>query len=321
MSGPPRRQILFAFAALVMVLFVLTSSSARRSAHVPQVGADRRPTPTPKPKPAASRPTPRPVTRSSSRPPATQPTTPARQAAPQIEMVLIPAGTFTMGSPESERGRNSNEGPQHQVTVQSFYIGKYEVTQAQWQQVMGTHPSVYIPSDHNENDLPVPVSWNEAKEFIRKLNLIKDRYVYRLPTEAEWEYACRAGTTTEFYFGGSLSFDQANFDGRWPYGGVGRMTYRGETTPVGSFRPNAFGLYDMHGNLWEWCEDWYHENYDGAPADGSVWASSQGDSRVIRGGAYNSEGHALRSASRVGVHTDTTNGLLGFRLVATSRTL
>ncbi len=192
----------------------------------------------------------------------------------------------------------SNEQPVHRVTiVQGFLIGKYAVTQGQWQALMHSNPS-YFTGDEN---LPVEtVSWDSAQQYINRLNEMNDGYRYRLPTEAEWEYACRAGTTTEFAFGSSLSSDQANFfDGE---------AYRRSTTPVGRFAPNAFGLFDMHGNVLEWCEDWFHKSYEGAPSDGSAWlsggelvpvgGSGLGKFRVMRGGLWHSYVTELRSAHR-----------------------
>src|SRR5205085_11701074 len=171
------------------------------------------------------------------------------QSRAGVEFVWILAGSFMMGS---ENG-DSDEKPAHRVTIsEGFYMGKYEVTQAQWQAVMGNNPSNFKGCDN----CPVEqVSWDDAVSFIAKLNAQNDGYTYRLPTEAEWEYACRAGTTTAFAFGDSLSSEQANFDGDYPYGGAPKGVYRQKTTSVGRFQPNAWGLYDMHGNVWEWCED------------------------------------------------------------------
>lgn len=176
----------------------------------------------------------------------------------QLEMVLIPAGEFMMGSPESEEGRRSHEGPQHRVRIsQPFYMGKYEVTQAQWKAVMGENPSSF---DDCGSDCPVEsVNWDDCQKFCRKLSSITEREI-RLPSEAEWEYACRARTTTPFCFGKAISTAQANYT-RKPF----------QTTAVGSFPANAFGLHDMHGNVNEWCEDVYHDSYAGAPYDGSAW--------------------------------------------------
>ncbi len=182
-----------------------------------------------------------------------------------LEMVAIPSGKFIMGAPEDEAERNRSEGPQHEVTVPPFFMGKYPVTQAQWRMVAQL-PQVERELDPNPayftgDDRPVErVSWLDAEEFCLRLSAVAGRK-YRLPTEAEWEYACRAGTTTPFHFGNTLSKRVANYDYK-----------RQETTPVGSFAvANAFGLYDMHGNVWEWCLDHWHETYEGAPTDGSAW--------------------------------------------------
>jgi formylglycine-generating enzyme required for sulfatase activity len=282
----------------------------------PQVGADKRPPPPPKTSTPKTQPK-----RTTTRTPSPTSRSRPRQTAPQIEMVLIPVGTFMMGSPDSEAGRVIAEGPQHQVSVQSFYLGKYEVTQAQYKAVMGTNPSNF-----KGNNLPVEnVSWDDATEFCRRLSQMTGKE-YRLPSEAEWEYACRAGTTTPFAFGSSLSSDQANFDGNYPYdssypyGGAAKGVYRDKTTPVGSFAPNNFGLYDMHGNVWEWCQDYWHENYNEAPTDGSAWLSGgEQQYRVIRGGSWGRYGVVLRSAYRDGgIPTDGSN-YTGFRVVAVSR--
>ncbi len=235
-----------------------------------------------------------------------------------MEMVYIPAGSFLMGSPSSEVAREPDEEPQHQVTIgEGFYMGRYEVTQAQWRALMGRNPSYF----RNCGRCPVEgVSWNDARAFIRKLNARRGRFTYRLPTEAEWEYACRAGTTTPFAFGSSLSSRQANFNG-FPYGGAAEGVNRRRTTTVGSFRPNAWGLYDMHGNVWEWCEDWHNYNYDGAPADGSAWLSvGLRRFRVLRGGSWNDRGYYLRSAERGGEASGSRRGVYGFRIVAVPRT-
>lgn len=225
-----------------------------------------------------------------------------------LEMVLVPNGNFLMGSPETE-GPN-DERPQHRVTVAAFDIGKYEVTQAQYKALMGVNPSEY-----QGDNLPVEnVSWNDAKEFCARLSRLTGRQ-YRLLSEAEWEYACRAGTKTIFAFGNSLSSKQANFDGHVPYNApVG--VYRSQTAPVGSYPPNAFGIYDMHGNVWEWCEDTYHTNYNGAPTDGAAWVEKSGE-KVVRGGSWLSNGSALRSAVRDKMDVGGRFSAVGFR-VATS---
>ena len=224
-----------------------------------------------------------------------------------MELVLIPAGEFMMGSPASEAKRQKDE-TQHRVRItKPFYMGKYEVTQAQHQAVMGANPSKFKGASN-----PVEmVSWNNATEFCRKLSQRTGQQV-RLPTEAEWEYACRAGTTTPFHYGNSLSSTQANFNGRYPYGGAAKGDYRGKTMPVGSFQPNAWSLYDMHGNVWEWCADWY-ENYGGAATDPT--GPANGGYRVLRGGGWNNNGYSCRSASRYWNDPSNRNLNYGFRVV------
>jgi formylglycine-generating enzyme required for sulfatase activity len=292
----------------LLILLLIFPSPARLSASLPQVGADARPKPTPAPKKSTpSRPTTRtqPVKHSTPRPT-------SQQAAPEIEMVLIPAGTFMMGSPDSEAERSNDEGPQHQVSVQSLYMGKYEVTQARWRAVMGANPSRF-----KGDNLPVEnVSWNDAVEFCRKLSQMTGRE-YRLPTEAEWECACRAdaynsngslttnditvglGETMPFAYGSSLSSNQANFDGNYPYGGAAKGVNRGSQWQWEVFSLMRGGLYDMHGNVWEWCEDWYRDSYNGAPTDGSAWLSrGERKSRILRGGSWDEVPSKLRSAFR-----------------------
>jgi formylglycine-generating enzyme required for sulfatase activity len=260
-----------------------------------------------------------------------------------IEMVWIPPGTFTMGSTDAEIQAAyedskraapqyakldwfTGEKPRHQVAIlKGFYMGKYEVTQGQWQAVMGTTvqqqmekagPTWSLVGEQGDNYPIVFVNWNEAQEFIEKLNAMEDGYRYRLPTEAEWEYAARAGTTTAFAFGDTLRSDQANFGGNHPYNDKGRL--RPAATPVGSLQPNAWGLYDVHGNVYEWCQDWYHDSYNGAPIDGSAWLSGGGE-RVIRGGAAGSNAGNVRSAVRHSFTPETRTGSLGFRVVAVVR--
>ena len=217
----------------------------------------------------------------------------------KLDMVLIPAREFQMGSPESEKYHQDN-ALQHEVTLtKPFYMGKYEVTQEQWESVMGNNPS----SRTKGAKLPVTnVSWNDCQEFIKKLNAKTDGG-YRLPTEAEWEYACRAGTTTAYSFGDNLTKSDANIDGD-------------SIKAVGSYRPNAFGLYDMHGNVWEWCNDWYGSLQDGEVTDPK--GAATGSSRVLRGGSFINDVSAARSSLRF-VGTPTFRGTdLGFRLVKTS---
>jgi formylglycine-generating enzyme required for sulfatase activity len=208
-----------------------------------------------------------------------------------LDMVSIPGGTFRMGT--SEKGY-TDEQPQHVVTIAPFLMGKFPVTQQQWASVMETKPSYFKGSQ-----LPVErVSWDEVREFCQRL-LDKTSHTYRLPSEAEWEYACRAGTTTLFHFGDTLTPLFANYQAGFTYTSelVGRD--RNKTTPVGSFPPNAFGLYDLHGNVWEWCADLWHKNYKGAPADGRIWEEGGKTSeRVIRGGSWSLYPRFCRSANR-----------------------
>jgi formylglycine-generating enzyme required for sulfatase activity len=230
-----------------------------------------------------------------------------------LEMVKIPGGRFLMGSPEMEAKRDDNESRQHDVDVPEFWMGKYVVTQQQWQAIMGNEPSYFTGKNR-----PVErVSWNNATEFCEKLSKKTGRD-YRLPSEAEWEYACRAGTTTPFYFGETITGELANYKASETYADEQKGEYRKQTTPVGQFPPNAFGLYDMHGNVWEWCQDVWHSSYDGAPDDGSAWVNG-GDSsrRVLRGGSWYSNPRRCRSASRSYYVSDETDYIvIGFRLVS-----
>ena len=226
-----------------------------------------------------------------------------------LEMVEIPGGTFIMGSPKSEKDRSSSEGPQRQVTVPSFYMGKYELTQAQYQAIMGTNPSKF----KGDNRPVEGVSWNNAVEFCKKLSQ-KTGKNYRLPSEAEWEYACRAGTTTPFCFGESITPDLVNYNGNYTYASAPKGKYRQQTTDVGTFPPNSFGLYDMHGNVWEWCQDDYKDDYINAPTDGSALTSSSGY-KLLRGGSWNLNPEDCRSAYRDYYNLDNYHYDIGFRVV------
>ncbi len=238
-----------------------------------------------------------------------------------LEMVLVPEGTFTMGSPNSEPNRSSDEGPQHQVTVAEFWMGKYPITQAQWRAVAAM-PQVKIDLDPNPSyfkgdNRPVErVSWNDAVEFCDRLSK-KLGQPYTLPSEAQWEYACRAGTTTPFHFGETITPDLANYNGEYAFASGPKGVFRQETTEVGSFPPNSFGLYDMHGNVWEWCLDHWHGNYNGAPADGSAWVTG-GDSglRMLRGGSWFSNPRDCRCAYRDYYFPDNRGDGYGFRVVS-----
>ena len=210
-----------------------------------------------------------------------------------MKFVWIPPGSFMMGSPKEEKGRSDGE-IQHKVTLtRGFYMGIHLVTQEQWKEVMGNNPSRF----KGEKNLPVEtVSWDDCQEFIKKLRE-KDKKPYRLPSEAEWEYACRAGTTTPFHFGETISTDQANYLGEAVHGNGKKDVYRGKTTPVGSFPANAWGLFDMHGNIYEWCQDWfrdYYSNTEVVDPQGPV----NGEGHVVRGGSWISSLLQCRSAHR-----------------------
>ncbi len=289
-----------------------------------------------------------------------------------LDMVSLPGGSFVMGSPTSEAGRNEpapRQNPQpnrdetpHRVTCKPFFMGKYAVTQAQW------HAVAALPKRKHDLDRHVwftgarrpldLVAWDEAVEFCARLSHKTGRQ-YRLPSEAEWEYACRAGTTTPFHFGETITTDCANYcgteqeeytvfpslseppaptkklqvaapptdlkdsavlvsEGRtYPgsYGQGPQGVFRAQTTDVGSFPPNAFGLYDMHGNVWEWCADHWHDNYQGAPTDGSAWVTGgKADRRVLRGGSLSSDPRYCRSAARSYVEGFDFDAF-GFRVV------
>jgi eukaryotic-like serine/threonine-protein kinase len=213
-----------------------------------------------------------------------------------MEFVLVPAGKFMMGS-----NAYDSEKPIHEVTISAaFYMGKYQVTQGEWTAVMGNNPSRFKGDDR----LPVErVSWDDCQEFITRLNARKDGYAYRLPSEAEWEYACRAGTTGEYA------------------GELDEMAWYGEdsglkTHPVGEKNANAWGLHDMHGNVWEWCQDRYHENYNGVPTDGRAWEQGSDNGRVVRGGSWYSRADICRAAVRGYYAPALRSNGYGFRLVA-----
>ena len=225
----------------------------------------------------------------------------------KLDMTLIPAGEFMMGSQEGEKDWSSGEGPQHRVRItKPFYMGVYEVTQEEYERVMGSNPSDFASSGSSKERVagqdtrrfPVEnVSWNDAVEFCQKLSQ-KEGKKYRLPTEAEWEYACRGGTTTPFSFGSVLNGRQANCDGNNPYGIEEKGPYLQRTTMAGSYQPNAFGLYDMHGNVWEWCADWYDSSYYAASPVDDPSGSGSGSYRVLRGGGWYGYAGLCRSANR-----------------------
>jgi formylglycine-generating enzyme required for sulfatase activity len=219
------------------------------------------------------------------------------------DMVVIPGGSFLMGTPDNEKDRFVSEGPQRTVTLQTFAMGRTEVTQGQWKAIMGNNPSKFINCG---DDCPVEtVSWNDAQEYIKKLNGMTGK-VYSLPSEAQWEYSARAGTTTAFHMGNSITAKQANFDAK-------------TTFKVASLNsPNAFGLHDMHGNVWEWTQDVWHDNYTGAPSDGSAWlVGGNKNLRILRGGSWVNNPQYLRSAKRNGIWPAYRYDFNGFRLART----
>ena len=242
------------------------------------------------------------------------------------ELVVVPAGSFTMGSPSSEGRRHDDEGPQHRVTIpEPIAVGKYEVTFAEWNACVAAGGcNGHRPDDEGwgRGQRPViDVNWGDAKAYVGWLSR-KTGERYRLLSEAEWEYSARAGTTGPFHFGSTISTDQANYDGNYTYGSGRKGVYRRKTMPVGSFSANGFGLHDVHGNVWEWVEDCVHDSYaGGAPTDGSAWVSGGGcNRRVLRGGSWvNDRPGGLRSAHRIGdAAGDSGAASNGFRV---SRTL
>jgi len=237
----------------------------------------------------------------------------------------VPAGCFLMGSPKGEPGRNQDEGPQHEVCLKGFWMGQTEVTVEQWRKVMKSDPSLIKNGDNYPVDM---ISWAMAKEYVRRLNhLTGDGFA--LPTEAQWEYACRAGTRTPYAFGDVLEHDEATFDKRFslpaqqvkPRRKPRRKTTKPRvrsgmcTTAVASFPANAFGLYDMHGNVWEWCDDVYDPKYYAKSPHDTPRNAAEGPSRVLRGGSWVTKAQALRSANRSGAWPDLRTAFYGLRLV------
>jgi formylglycine-generating enzyme required for sulfatase activity len=238
-----------------------------------------------------------------------------------LEMVYIPGGSFTMGSPAEEVERLDREGPQHEVQVAQFFMSKYPITQAQWAVVadlpLSKRKLERDPANFKGTDRPIEqVSWWDAVEFCDRLSNYT-QLPYSLPSEAQWEYACRAGTTTPFHFGKTLTDELANYDASVTYGesGVKGKESR-STSPVGQFPANAFGLYDMHGNVWEWCADHYG-GYDRAPVDGSAWLTDdENASRVLRGGSWIFNPGACRSAYRNFNSPGNRDFYVGFRVMS-----
>jgi formylglycine-generating enzyme required for sulfatase activity len=250
-----------------------------------------------------------------------------------MKLVLIPKGKFLMGSPATEKERERDyrgSEEQHEVAItQPFYLGVCPVTQKQYRQVMSTNPSWFSASGggHDKvagldtDDFPVEqVSWKEAVAFCRRLSALpaekRARRVYRLPTEAEWEYSCRGGasSSTPFHFGRSLSSTQANFNGRFPYGAGAVDRYLGRPCDVGSYEPNPFGLYDMHGNVWQWCADRFDPGYYSRSPRKDPKGPSTGRARVLRGGSWAHHGHHSRSACRGAGGPVSRGDCVGFRI-------
>jgi formylglycine-generating enzyme required for sulfatase activity len=239
-------------------------------------------------------------------------------------MVAIPGGEFVMGSPEDEPERYGDEGPPHRVKLSPFFMGRYAVTQAQWRVVaswaqvereLEPDPSEFKGADHPVEN----VTWLDAVEFCARLSRETGRD-YGLPSEAEWEYACRSGTTTAFNFGEMISPEVANYDWDVAYDGVKVKKRQKEdgTMPVGTFAANGWGLYEMHGNVWEWCADDWHGDYEGAPIDGSAWRDRNAETaseKVIRGGSWIGNPRNCRSAIRISNDADSAFNYFGFRVV------
>jgi formylglycine-generating enzyme required for sulfatase activity len=224
-----------------------------------------------------------------------------------IEFVLIPAGTFMMGSPDSDPEARDNEKPAHQVTLsQAFYLGKYTVTQAQWEAVMGTNPSELKGADRPIEN----VSWDDAQAFMQKLNEREGVDHYRLPTEAQWEYACRAGSSTRYHFGD----DTARLS---EYAWYDENSDNPPTHPVGHKQPNTWGLYDMHGDVWEWVQDWYG-GYTAEPVTDPIGPTTS-FSRIIRGGSWYGSAQHARSASRLRTSPSDRSAFIGFRCLSSGR--
>jgi len=246
-----------------------------------------------------------------------------------MKLVRIPAGKFVMGSPAGEAEREASE-EQHEVAItRPFYLGVFTVTQGQYQKVMGKNPSFFHPKNGGSFDHPAEqVRWGEAREFCTRLSALAEEKkagrTYRLPSEAEWEYACRAGSTTAFHVGDALSSKQANFNGNFPYGGVEKGPYLGHTEKVGSYKPNAWGLYDMHGNVLQWCNDWFDRDYykkspkenPKGPEKGAMPTGFDDNFFVVvRGGCWLDEGRACRSARRFRLQQTEPYRWTGFRVV------
>ena len=226
-----------------------------------------------------------------------------------LDLLVIPSGTFQMGSPHNLG--NPDEQPQHFVTIKSFMMSKFLITQGQWKAIMGRLPPCRFKGD----DLPVErVSWRDAKKFCDRLSKKMGRN-YQLPSETQWEYACRAGTNTPFSFGETITVHVANFNGEHTFRDEPRGFYFHSTNAGGKFPPNAFGLYDMHGNLWEWCADNWLDDYSSSPRDAGSYQNKDNHDRVARGGSWHEPPALCRSASRLQVLETDADEFMGFRVV------
>jgi formylglycine-generating enzyme required for sulfatase activity len=252
-----------------------------------------------------------------------------------LPLIAIPAGEFVMGSPAGEPERNDDEGPQHRVRLDRFLIGQTPITQAQWRAVAQLVPPVgqrwqrelplnpsHFSGRPDSDQRPVEqVIWHDAIEFCRRLSELTGNF-YTLPSEAQWEYACRAGTSTPFSFGEAITPKLANYNGSYSYANGPKGECRAQTTPVGMFSANVWGLQDMHGNVWEWCLDHWHDSYAGAPVDGSPWWDGLGRQeedqytrRLLRGGSWNYGPRSCRSAFRGRFRPDYAGSYVGLRVV------
>lgn len=261
----------------------------------------------------------------------------------KMKFVYVAPGKFLMGSPKDEENRKDDEAP-HQVEItKGYYLSAYEVTQKQFESVMGYNPSFFCNNGskggrgsyyvepaggkvkiagEDTSDFPVEnVTFEEVVDFCNQLSSKESKIgrIYRLPTEAEWEYACRGGANNTiyhvFHYGNDLTSDQANFNGKYPYGKAPKSRYLGRTTKIGSYKPNVLGLYDMHGNVCEWCSDWYHKDYPGRGLNRDPIGPPEGFSRVFRGGSWVNDGPSCRSAIRYRFEPKDRDFHLGFRPV------
>lgn len=245
-----------------------------------------------------------------------------------MKLTQIPAGRFQMGAPESEAGSRIDERPVHEVHItKPFWLGVYEVTQAEYEAVTGTNPSYFSPQGGGREKVegldtrrfPVEqVSYEQAVAFCKALSELPEEKaagrVYRLPTEAEWQYACRAGMTTAFHYGDALGSHQANINGNFPYGGAPRGPFLGRTCEVGSYEPNAFGLYDMHGNVAEMIEDWYGRYYYKDSPSEDPKGPEKGADKVVLGGSWGTDAGRCRCAFRRSNATSGAAYFFGFRV-------